>query len=271
MLIGCGFRLCQLVKNQNTKITEEEQSSMPAGLLNLQVQQIPRRNQKSSRGVRYKHMQVKSQQRQTITQTFGGLRGPFYWRHLHLLFILINKLNTFSDLFNPHLTLYVIPQLCPNLFLNSFLLVVFIHVLLWSTCQFTSFWSCMIFDTCVTSLSGHSTRSLWSVLIVVILTGRCCGRYAMMIVLLAFFFTYTPQIHWVVDIQVITIISVSVFLTASHTLGLTSTDWDRWLHQYCALKSVLSWQMGCKWWFKLGNICASLRIIVFTMKPETTP
>lgn len=179
MLIGCGFILCQL--NQNTKITEEEQSLMPAGLLNLQVQQIPRRNQKSSRGVRCKHTQVKSQQRQTITQTFGGLRGPFYWRHLHLLFILINKLNTFSDLFNPHLTLYVIPQLCPNIFLNNFLLVVFI----WSTCQFTSFWSCMIFDTCVTSLSGHSTRSLWSVLIVVILTGRCCGRYAMMIVLLA--------------------------------------------------------------------------------------
>lgn len=86
-----------------------------------------------------------------------------------------------------------------------------------------------------------------------------------------FFFTYTPQIHWVVDIQVITIISVSVFLTASHTLGPTSTDWDRWLHQYCALKSVLSWQMGCKWWFKLGNICTSLRIIVFTKKPETTP
>lgn len=168
MLIGCGFRL-------------------PAGVLNLQVQQIPRRNQKSSRGVRYKHMQVKSQQRQKITQTFGGLRGPFYWRHLHLLFILINKLNTFSDLFNPHLTLYVIPQLCPNLFLNNFPLVVFIHVLLWSTCQFTSFWSCMIFDTCVTSLS---TRSLWFVLIVVILTGRCCGRYAMMIVLLAFFNIY---------------------------------------------------------------------------------
>lgn len=68
----------QIVKNQNTKITEEEQSSMPAGLLNLQVQQIPRRNQKSSRGVRCKHMQVKSQQRQTITQTFLGLRGPFY-------------------------------------------------------------------------------------------------------------------------------------------------------------------------------------------------
>lgn len=56
MLIGCGFRL-------------------PAGVLNLQVQQIPRRNQKSSRGVRYKPTHAGQEPAETKN---NALRGPFY-------------------------------------------------------------------------------------------------------------------------------------------------------------------------------------------------